>query len=70
MMTSHSRSCYSCLHSLSCYARIKMVELIQDFKVLATSRGEAEQSGCPNDSHDLLITLACACTVYVSMENQ
>lgn len=47
-----------------------MVELIQDFKVLATSRGEAEQSGCPNDSHDLLITLACACTVYVSMENQ
>lgn len=65
MMTSPSRSCYQCAHSMACYARITLVDLIQDFKVIATSQDEALNTGCTHSSQDLLATLAGCCAVFV-----
>jgi len=64
-MTSPSRSCSLCAHSLACYGRLTLVELIQDFKVISISQAESANTGCTHSATDLLDTLAGACVLFV-----
>lgn len=65
-MTSPSRSCGQCAHSLSCYARIQLELMIQDFKLLAMDSREQDENGdCCANAEDLRAALAGACVVFV-----